>query len=563
MIEEIYIRDLGVIEQSRLEFSPGFTALTGETGAGKTMVLTALGLLLGDRADSAVVRAGQTQTYVEGRWSLSQTGPISDRLEELGTGLENGELIMNRSLTSEGRSRASINGRAAPVGMLGELSENLVVIHGQSDQIRLKSSVAQRQALDAFAGQELTAALTNYRIAYDSWTALKAQLQKLESQLVNREARIEELTDAISRIEAVNPVPGEPQTLINKIDLWNNIEALRISVSAAHAALSSDETDDAISLLGLARKQLDSAARYSEELSDLGAKLSAIETEAREVSGRLGSILVSLEGEVEADVEALQLRRAKLTDLQRRFGDSVEEILAFQNQAEAELHLLNQADDSVAQLRSEVDNALKQAVTKAAVLSQLRKIAADQLVEQVNGELHSLAMPGASLVVEIGNSELGPFGADQISIQLSSYPGAEPRPLGKGASGGELSRIMLAIEVVLAKGSSVPTFIFDEVDAGVGGAAAIEIGRRLAKLARHAQVIVVTHLAQVAAFADRQLTVEKSVSDSHTVSGVAMASGINRERELARMLSGLPDSSSALEHAIELLAMAEEFRQKI
>ncbi len=561
MIEEIYIRDLGVIEQSRLEFSRGFTALTGETGAGKTMVLTALGLLLGDRADSSVVRSTQPQAYVEGRWQLPDNEALAERLGELAAEIESGELIVNRSLTAEGRSRASVNGMAAPVSLLSDLAEHLVVIHGQSDQIRLKSSAAQRQALDSYAGPTLGSALDSYRATFELWQSTARNLEGLKQTLSNRTSRAEELADAINRIDSVNPQPGEPETLLEKIELLNNRESLRSAVSVAHEALTSDDSDAATALLGQARKQLEQAGRVNAELNELAARLSQLEAEAREISSQLGSFLISLEVESENDIELLQSRRSKFTDLQRRFGESVEEILSYREQAKTELDNLDQGDLAITRIEEELAKYFGELKEKANLLSSLRKQAAENLVAEVNQELKSLAMPGASLVIEISPDQFGAFGQDQISILLSSYPGAEPRPLGKGASGGELSRIMLAIEVVLAKGSSVPTFIFDEVDAGVGGSAAIEVGRRLAKLAKSAQVIVVTHLAQVAAFADRQLTVEKSVSDSHTVSGVGLAEGINRERELARMLSGLPDSPSALEHAIELLQLAQDFRQ--
>lgn len=561
MIEEIYIRDLGVIEQSRLEFSSGFTALTGETGAGKTMVLTALGLLLGDRADSAVVRSTQPQAYVEGRWQLPENEALAERLGELAADIESGELIVNRSLTAEGRSRASVNGMAAPVSLLSDLSEHLVVIHGQSDQIRLKSSTAQRQALDSYAGSTFGTALDSYRETFELWHSTVRKLESLKQTLSNRTFRAEELADAIHRIDSVNPQPGEPDTLLEKIELLNNLESLRSAVSVAHEALTSDDSDAATALLGQARKQLEQAGRVNAELTELAARLSQLEAEAREISSQLGSFLISLEVEGENDIELLQSRRSKFSDLQRRFGESVEDILAYREQAKTELENLDQGDLAITRIEEELANYFDELKQKADLLTSLRKQAAENLVAEVNQELKSLAMPGASLVIEISPDQFGTHGQDQVSILLSSYPGAEPRPLGRGASGGELSRIMLAIEVVLAKGSSVPTFIFDEVDAGVGGSAAIEVGRRLAKLAKSAQVIVVTHLAQVAAFADRQLTVEKSVSDSHTVSGVGLAEGINRERELARMLSGLPDSPSALEHAIELLQLAQDFRQ--
>lgn len=556
MIEEIYIKDLGVIEEARLQFDRGLTVLTGETGAGKTMVLTALGLLLGDRADSSAIRKSQPQAYVEGRWLLSESAVISAALENLGTELSDGELIVNRSINNEGRSKAAIQGRALPVTTLGELSSELVVVHGQSDQIRLKSAAAQRQAIDAAADSEFSAVMNDYQDAYQTWRQSLAAIDELETNLANRDATIADLKYLLEQISEVRPQPGELDELGDRISRLENLSGIRMAASAAHEALSSDISEqDAISLIGLAKKSLDPMI-FDPTLEAVSNRLSEANALIREAASDLAKYLNDLEGANENELDVAQSRRAKLNSLLRKFPGSIAELLDREQKAIVQLSQLEQAEDGLSHLRETAQANYRTAANFASRLTELRKNSAAGLVAAVNRELAGLAMPGASLVVKIEPSELGPHGADSVSILLAAYPGAEPRPLGKGASGGELSRIMLAIEVVLAANSTTPTFIFDEVDAGVGGAAAIEIGRRLAKLAKSTQVIVVTHLAQVAAFADRHLRVTKNVGENYTASDVNQLSEVERTTELARMLSGLAESELGLAHAEELLQLA-------
>lgn len=559
MIEEILIRDLGVISEAKLEFGPGLTVLTGETGAGKTMVLNALGLLLGERSDSSAIRKGQEQAFVEGRWLLGDSA--MKRIRELGIELDDQELLVNRSVSAEGRSRAALSGKSVPVGILSEIGDQLVVVHGQSDQIRLRSAVAQREALDQFAGDELAKVLTEYAEVFSSWKQASNRLTELTTQLEARSREADQIRSAVEELTALDPKPEEDVELAEKASKLTHLEELRIAATESHNQLSSegfDDSSDAITLVGKARRALEAVSEHDPELAALADQLKEIGFSLNETSASISGYIASLDSDGSAELERIQQRRADLTSAMRKYGPSLDEVISFLENSGARLSELDSSDKEIQELTSLEQNLGKQATDLAKSITGLREKAATSLAKAVTTELAALAMTGASLEVSVTPApELGSLGADQVAILLSAYPGAEPRALGKGASGGELSRIMLAIEVVLAKSELAPTFIFDEVDAGVGGAAATEVGKRLATLAQNAQVIVVTHLPQVAAFATRHLRVLKSVSDQYTATDVVRLEGEAVVEELARMLSGLSESESGKTHAKELLELAK------
>lgn len=568
MIEELSIRDLGVIADAKLEFSKRFTVVSGETGAGKTMVLTALGLLLGDRADSARVRLGAESTHVEGRWYLGDDAgldvvrqSIAAQMDEAGVVFD-GELILSRQVSNEGRSKAVANGRAIPVSMLSELGVHLVVVHGQADQQRLKSPAAQREALDSYGGVELAAIAGEYGKAYAEWLQVERELVSLRKHGAEYAIEFERLMQDLEAIEQLSPTEGEFAQLTELAERLENLDAIRNAVQGAHEAVTNSgfgEAADAISLLGFARKSLEAVASSDAEVARLVERLHEILGNVSEVATDLSRIGSRLEGDLELSLDEIQSRRAKFIALGRRLDVEPDELLQHSKLLSERVLKLDSSDAAMAALEDRLEELRRKAEGLAIEISDRRvKLAADLEVE-VTAELAGLAMANSRLVVQVQRGrELRAWGLDEVSIMLGA-PGSEPRALGKGASGGELSRIMLAIEVVLAKNVQSPTFIFDEVDAGVGGAAAIEIGRRLARLAKQAQVIVVTHLAQVAAFADRHIRVLKSIDGGITSSGInALISEDERLTELARMLSGLSDSSAARENAAELVALARQ-----
>ena len=558
MIIDITISDLGVISQATLPLGPGLTVVTGETGAGKTMVVTALGLLLGARADSARVRSGSQASWVEGRFSLGASPEVLARAVDLGAAMDDDELVLSREVQAEGRSRALVGGRSAPVSALSELAEELVVIHGQSDQIRLKSEAAQRDALDRFAGEGLKVALASYQEAFTRYKDLAHRLDELTTKAEQRRSEAEELRIALADIEAVSPEPGEDEVLKESITKLSNTEELRTGIAQAKAAVSADESSmdavDASGLLESALRALERVASFDSSLEALRTQLADATYQVQEVSQALSGYAASLDTGSGLSLEDSHERLAAITGLIRKFGPTLAEVLTYSEEGSRRLLELDRDESTVDELAREVDSALSITKERAAELSALRQAAAADLGDKVTAELSALAMPTATLHVRVESDQpLSSHGVDHVTVLLSAHPGSDPLPLGKGASGGELSRVMLALEVVIAGSDPVPTFVFDEVDAGVGGASALEIGRRLDRLAQTSQVIVVTHLAQVAAYANNHLLVVKDTDGQVTTSSVAVLEGEERVRELARMLGGMEDSHTALSHARELL----------
>ena len=577
MLEEVRITALGVIEDAVLELSSGLTVVTGETGAGKTMVVTGLGLMFGGRADPARVRPGAERATVEGRLRIDPGGLVAQQVLEAGGELddEGRTLIVSRSVSAEGRSRAFAGGRSVPVSLLTYLAEDLVAVHGQADQQQLLRTARQRQALDRFAGPELHAVLTDYQRAYHRHRELRAELDELTRAAQDRAAEAEDLRRGLSEIEQAAPAEGEDGLLLAEEDRLAHADALHAAATTAHEALLGDpasgsfESADAVSLLAGARQALEAVADHDPALAGLAVRLSEAAYLVSDVAAELASYVQSVDSDP-ARLAAVQERRAELTRLIRAYGGlapgppgpagaapDLSAVLAWAKQASSRLTELEGDDDRIAGLADEEARLAAAVAELAGRLTELRRAAADSFATRVTAELTALAMPHARLAVAvIPADDFGPLGADEVEIRLAAHPGAPMLPLSKGASGGELSRVMLAIEVVFAGADPVPTFVFDEVDAGVGGKAAVEVGRRLARLARLAQVIVVTHLPQVAAFADTHLVIEKADDGSVTRSGLTRLDDAGRVVELSRMLAGLEDSEFGRAHAGELLAAA-------
>ncbi|QHY94744.1 DNA repair protein RecN [Streptomyces sp. S4.7] len=567
------IRSLGVIDDAVVELSPGFTAVTGETGAGKTMVVTSLGLLLGGRADAALVRIGAKAAVVEGRLTMSADAPAALRAEEAGAELDDGALLVSRTVSAEGRSRAHIGGRSVPVGVLAELADDLVAVHGQTDQQGLLRPARQRQALDRYAGDAVAAPLAKYSDAYRRLRAVAAELAELTTRARERAQEADLLRFGLNEIAAVEPLPGEDTELAAEAERLGHAEALASAASVAHAALVGQPEDpaeggDATTLVGGAGRALEAVRSHDPALAALADRMGEIAILLADVAGELAGYADNLDSDP-LRLAAVEERRASLTGLTRKYGEDIAGVLAWAQENAARLTELEGDDDRIGELTAEHATVLSELSGLAQALTDARTKAAARFAEAVTAELASLAMPHARVSFAVSQTEdpdgveldgrpvaYGPSGADDVELLLAPHPGAQPRPIAKGASGGELSRVMLAVEVVFAGSDPVPTYLFDEVDAGVGGKAAVEVGRRLAKLAKSAQVVVVTHLPQVAAFADRQLLVEKTHDGSVTRSGVTVLEGEDRVRELSRMLAGQEDSETARAHAEELLATA-------
>ena len=565
MIEEIHIHDLGVIPDAVLPLGPGLSILSGETGAGKTMVVTALGMLLGNRADAGAVRSGSAKALAEASVRVpadhaavslvEESGGTVDR-EDVG-GSEEALVLLSRTVSAEGRSRAHVGGRSAPVGTLGAVGETLVAVHGQSDQLRLKSPAAQRKALDDYAGQPVARELAAFREKLARYRSVVATLRAAKENSRERALQAQSLTTALAEIDAVEPVPGEDAQLHAESEKLTNLEALRGAATTAHTALSGSDADDApdlnaVALLSQAQQALEVESDADPELAALAARVRELTVVAADIAADLSGYASGLDEDGPARLAEVEARRSALRQLTKKYGATIDEVLQWAEQARDQLDGLVVDPHREEELRAEGEALHASLAAHAEKLLSLRRAAADKLAAAVSAELSALAMPNATLVVAVEPSErFTDDGRDTIEFMLAPHAKATPRPLGKGASGGELSRIMLALEVVLSEVDPVPTFVFDEVDSGVGGKAAVEIGRRLKMLARNVQVLVVTHLPQVAAFADHHVLVTKSADSS--VSDVKVLTDEERVVELARMLAGHEDSSAAREHARELM----------
>ncbi|GAB2686841.1 DNA repair protein RecN [Nocardia thraciensis] len=581
MLTEIRIDGLGVISTATAHFHEGLTCLTGETGAGKTMVVTSLHLLGGARADAGRVRQGAARAVVEGRFTVEDVhdgarDEVAKVLESAGAQRDDdGSVIAVRTVGSDGRSRAHLGGRAVPAAVLGDFTAPLLTVHGQNDQLRLRRPEQQLRALDQFAGGPIDGLLRKYQLARRTW--LQAREELMERTARGRELALEadRLKYSLDEIDAIAPEPGEDERIVAEVRRLSDLDSLREAATAAHDALAgaadaSGEGAGALDMLGTARARLDAAEDHA--LADLSPRLGEAISVVADLTTELSTYLSDLPSDPSA-LDSLLNRQAELKTLTRKYAPDIDGVLAWADDARGRLDSLDVSDEALAALRKEVEAGAEQVRETAKKLTAARTKAAKKLAAAVSAELSGLAMGRAKLEVAVrpvpaaavdsapitvGGKELhaGSTGVDEVEFRLSAHSGAQSLPLSKSASGGELSRVMLALEVVLASSDHGTTMVFDEVDAGVGGRAAVEIGRRLARLARTHQVIVVTHLPQVAAFADTHLVVDKVDDGKGVNSGVHALATDERVKELARMLAGLDDTETGRAHAEELLETA-------
>lgn len=554
MIDSISIQNLGVIEATELNFGAGLTVLTGETGAGKTMVLTSVNLLLGRRADPGIVRAQCDNAHVDGIFTVDEQ--LCERAKETGAELEDNELIISRTVAAKGRSRARIGGRPVPANVLAEIAEELVTIHGQADQILLKGTHAQRHTLDSYGSRNHLALLSSYQQAWAGAVQAKKALDEALSSVTERETEIASLQKALEIFDELGIYAGEEDDLRAETERLMNVEDLRTYISRARANLQADDTQSAIELTRAAAEEVRQASRFDSEIDDYERRLTSLRLELEGIADDLATYMRNLEADPQR-LAQLHQRRAALRDLMRgRAADSAE-LIEWADSARLRLAQLTDAAASPEECEQHLLAAQRHVREIGAKLSESRRNLARKLETAVTRELHGLAMPQARFLITFESHKPAPFGLEDIVFMLQPHPDMNPTPIGQGASGGELSRVMLALEVTLGGKSGTPTYIFDEVDAGIGGRTASEVGKRLAQLAQHKQVIVVTHLAQVAAWASTHLVVEKDGATTH----VRAVHGEERVSEITRMMGAEESSDVARRHAKELLdgVNVEEF----
>jgi DNA repair protein RecN (Recombination protein N) len=584
VLSEIRIESLGAISVATAEFDSGLTVLTGETGTGKTMVVTGLHLLGGARADANRVRSGAERAVVEGRFT---TADLDDKaaalLDELldGSGAErdeDGSIIALRSVSREGPSRAYLGGRSVPAKSLSGFTAELLTLHGQNDQLRLMRPDEQRGALDRFAGVD--ARLEKYRKLRDAWQTARRDYVDRSNRARELAQEADRLKFALNEIDTVDPAPGEDDALVGDIRRLSELDALREAASGARIALAGAGDEATADPTGQSVSAADNLARAKTALESTDdSTLRALATQLEEAVSVVGDAARELGGylgELPSDASTLDAklaRQAELRTLTRKYAADIDGVLLWASEARDRLAQLDVSEEALAGLQRHVDELAVELASTAAELSKARTQAAKRLAKEVTGELSGLAMADAEFTITVSTlpvtaddpaaltlasgtqAHAGGDGVDLVEFGFAAHRGMTVLPLAKSASGGELSRVMLALEVVLAASTTGTTMVFDEVDAGVGGRAAVQIGRRLARLARNRQVIVVTHLPQVAAYADIHLMVD--TNGKNGASGVRRLDGDDRVAELARMLAGLGDSDTARAHARELLEAAD------
>ena len=564
-LEEITIRSIGVIEHSTLEISPGLTVLTGETGAGKTMILTALNLILGGKSDSSLVRKGSERLVASGRFAVPPT--LIERFEESGLQVEEGELILTRTVNADGKSKATSNSIAVPASALIAASENLVEVHAQAANLNMTKSSKQRELLDRFAGPKLKSSLTKYQECLSAYHELKTRIAAMKKSIDSRDAQLVALREFATTMAGLKLEANELSSITNEIARLSSVEELRIAGQLAASAIE-DEESGSLTTLGVVRKSLDVSRSKDPQIEDLYQKISEAFFIVDDAKSSLASYLANLEADPNR-LDFLNARKAAINSLIKKYGGALsgdEElnilIERFDNSKNA-IADLEGGDERLKELEGELTTLKKELVKAAKDLTALRQESSRTLSTSVTAEIQQLSMPHTSFhaVVEsadysaLKESDFTSLGCDEVSMLIQAHKDGPLVPLAKGASGGEMSRVMLALEVVLASTHPVGTYVFDEVDAGVGGKAAIEVGRRLYALSKHAQVIVVTHLPQVAAWADSHFVVTKNSDGSVTESNVTKVADERRVEEIARMLAGMEGSTSAREHATELLEL--------
>jgi DNA repair protein RecN (Recombination protein N) len=582
VLSEIRIESLGAISTATAEFDRGFTVLTGETGTGKTMVVTGLHLLGGARADATRVRSGADRAVVEGRFTTTELGDgvashVDEILESSGADRDDdGSVIAARSVSRHGPSRAYLGGRSVPAKSLSTFTTELLALHGQNDQLRLMRPEEQRGSLDRSV--DIESQLKRYRRVRDDWLEARRDLADRKQRARELALEADRLKFGINEIDTVAPDPGEDDALVDEIRRLSELDALREAAQGARAALSGLDDDtsadaSAANSVGQAKSALE--ATDDTTLRTLAEQLAGALAVVADVSTELGDYLAGLPSDA-STLETKLARQAELRTLTRKYAADINGVLQWAEESRERLAQLDVSEEALAELERRVAELEAKVVSAATELSKARTKAAKGLAKAVTAELAGLAMADAEFTVSVATIptrvddsapltlpsgvpvHAGHDGVDAVEFGFAAHRGTDVLPLNKSASGGELSRVMLALEVVLAASAEGTTMVFDEVDAGVGGRAAVQIGRRLARLARTHQVIVVTHLPQVAAYADVHLVVDSG--DDNKSSGVRRLDDDDRVVELARMLAGLGDSDSGRAHARELLDAAQTDR---
>ena len=554
MIESLHIQGLGLITDAKLTLKPGFVVVTGETGAGKTLMLDAIRLLAGAKPSTV---NQQRETALDAVLDVKHPD-FAHALSELGVSLEDGALYVSRTFPVDGRAKTVLQGRAVPASILSDCAETWLAIHGPHDSLRLLKATIHRPLLDRFGWNDIVDSLTQHEVAYRVWKSKSQELERIE------QTRAELLRDAdvmradVQLCQSLALKPGEDTEIAQTIDRISRIDSVRNALEMAVHALAGDDVP-LTAAISAARKSLEQGLPDDAQAQSLAQRLQTVGIELGEISHEISTMMTELDVDP-ATLDALMLRQRNIKSLLLRHGPDIEDLLVWQQDAERKLRLIDPDGTEVEALRREVDETRREAEVTAQALTSQRQSVATVLSERISQELANLALPYARVVVDIQKAHLSETGQDRIEFLFSANPGVEPASLSGVASGGELSRLMLALELVLADSHSPDVMVFDEVDAGVAGAAALSVGERLSRLSLGKQVIVVSHLPQIAAFADQHIVVNKQTDGQTTETEIAILSADQRITEISRMLAGIESSSTARAHAQELLEQADSLK---
>lgn len=548
MLKELDIENLAVIEKATISFCDKFNVFSGETGAGKSILVGGINAVLGGRTDRSIVRTGESKAVITALFDEIPEA-VSKKLEDNGFACD-GELLLQREISADGKSSARINGRIATAAVLKEIASGLIDIHGQHDTAILMSTENQRRILDSYAGLEDR--LNDYRSLFHEFSQLSRTVKNLQLQAAEKEKRISELTERIEDVSKFDLQPNEEDDITRRLEAARNSEHIQTSLSSAYNSISGfDDDENAVSLIRNAALKLEGISSVAKDAGELSERLSEILIDLEDIGSEIAKQLG--DGYSAESLSQLEARKSDILMLKRRYGMDADMLLQELEGWKRELNDLKNSDDVLEQLTERRRQLAEEVKEKAQEISDVRKQYAEKLVGEITKELEFLDMPNVKFVFDFQRDKITAAGMDSVEMLISVNKGEEPRPMHKIASGGELSRIMLAIKNVLASADDIPTMIFDEIDTGISGRAARKVGIKLSEIAQKRQVLCVTHLAQIAANADRHLLIEKRSDDKRTYTGVKSLDYEERKHELARIISGDPDSEAAMQSAEELL----------
>lgn len=561
MLSLLHIENIALIQSADIRFEPGYNVLTGETGAGKSIVIDSIGAVLGERTSRELIRTGAKSALVTA--VFTQVPPLP-WLEENGIALHDGEVLLQREIQGDGRNVCRVDGRLVTVAQLRELGRQLLNIHGQHDGQQLLDPASHLGYLDRCGGH--TELLENYRTAYQAWNGLRKQIAALEMDEAERSRRVDTLNFQIRELERAQLRAGEDEELDQRRTLLRSAGKLMDALQSAEYALCGDDEGGGVcSLLADAEGELDSVSQFSAALEELARQVSELRSAADDAADTLRDLTREMEFSP-GELDEVESRLDILYRLKKKYGATVEEMLQYLDKCRKELDEIQFADDTIARLTKDLDKARKAADQAAQTLSQQRRKAAEKLEKRVQEELRQLDMPKVRFQVEFSPIDnqwgLDETGMDQVQFLMSANVGEALKPIQKVASGGELARIMLALKNVLAQDDEIGTLVFDEVDTGVSGRAAQKVAEKMAQVARHKQVLCVTHLPQLAAMADTHFSVSKGEREGRTYTNLERLDRKQRREELARLIGGAAVTPALLESAEELLAQADAWREK-